>query len=368
MELITHEAHLFNKPSILVNMAHSLDISLNALKCFNYVIRRLLKENIEEKTEVMTTFKELAKALNYDTKYSTTQILDSLKELQDTKFETMTFNYKRNDWKDKLRTVMVSAITFNEMEGNLKIEISHGLRDLILKYRDTFAKLDIEEIKKIKSRHTLKLYELFKDYSYHKNHKINVDIELLTKFLNIEEDSIYRKNIKYFNNQIIKKGIEEINAKSFMNVEYKYFRATKQDKAYIQFYIKNPERYTFNNFKDAMIKYDALRPIKIYQNKSSYCLCEVENKNKLEKMLVNASTFKTLETDKAKEIWQYIFKEMNYNTLNFCELSNIDFEDFNTIYEKVKKENNKNEIRKFIDENGKEQIILEHPNQGILEL
>lgn len=368
MELITHEKHLFNKPSILVNMAHSLDISLNALKLFNYVIRRLLIEGIDEKTEIITTFKELGKSLNYENKHSTNQLLDTLKELQDTKIETMTFNYKRNDWKDKLRTVLVSAITFNETEGNLKIEISKGLKELILNYRETFAKLDLEEMKTIKSRHTLKLYELFKDYSYHKNHKINVDIELLTKFLNIGEDSVYIKNIKLFNQKIIKKSIEEINSKSFMSIEYKYIRASKtQENAYIQFYIKNPERYTFNNFKDAMLKYDALRPIKIYNNKKSYCLCEVENKNKLEKMLVDTINFKTLEAEKAKEIWQYIYKEMNYNTLNFCELSNINLEDFQVIYEKVKEKKNKKEIRKIIDENGKEQIILEHPNQGLLE-
>lgn len=373
MKLTQQEHNTLNKPSILVNIAHEVDISLNALKVYNFIIRELFKQDIEYNTIITTTFSKIAESLNYNSKHSSLQILDYLIELEECRIRTKTWNYSRNDWKDNLITTLISAIIYNEEDNTLKIEISQSLRDLILKYRDTFAKLDLEELKKIKSKHTLKLYELFKDYSYHKNHKMNVELTDLLDYLNIPKESPYRNNISIFNRNILKKSINEINSKSYMNVEYKYYRANKSNnKAYYSFSIQDIRRYTFNRFKATMLELNKIRVgIFFHYKKSTYEIELIENKNRENYMLINASTGKTLETELAKELWEYIYYQSNYNTLDFFEESHIDFEEFNTIYENLKRREKNQKNKKTTHEqnkkiNKKEEIII-HENQTTLE-
>jgi hypothetical protein len=366
MKLEQQEHNVFNKPSILVNIAHSVDISLNSLKIYNYIIRELFKTDIEKNTTILTTYKHLANSLNYNSNYSSKEIQMYLIELGNTSIKTKTWNYLRNDWKDNLMTHLLSSITYNHDNQEVKIEISQGLRDLILKYRETFAKLDIEELKKIKSKHTLKLYELFKDYSYHKNHKMKTNIIDLFEYLNIPKNSEYRNNISIFNRNILKKAINEINAKSYMNIEYKYYRANKSNtEAYYLFSIQDILRYSFNRFKASMIELIKIKPRTFNYKNKKYDIELLENKKTENYMLINSITGKTVDTELAQEIWQYIYKEVNYNTLNFFDSLNLDFEDFNTIYENLKKKNN---IRKVITETGKEVEIIEHKNQTYLEV
>lgn len=81
-------------------------------------------------------------------------------------------------------------------------------------------------------------------------------------------------------------------------------------------------------------------------------------------MLVDNKNYKTVETEKASEIWEYVYREICYNTLNFCELIGIDFNDFNEMYEVIKNRANKTIKNDIKDKN---EIIL-HPNQGVLDL
>lgn len=285
MKLKQQTNNIFNKPSILINLAHSLDISLNSLKVFNFVIRKLFKnEDIENKTIINTSYAELAEFLGYE-KYDKKLIFSYLEELFNTQINTMTFNYKRNDWRDCMITHMLGTIIYNLEEEDLSLEITQGLRDWVLRHQATFAKLDMEELKLIKSRHSLKLYELFKDYSYHRNHKMSVNIEDLYKFLNVEDNSIYRNNIKLFNQKIIKKALEEINSKTFMTVNFKYNRVNKQNKkASITFEIQDIERYSFNHFKATFIEYYKYKNFVIKFEKKSIHF--VKLKLKIQKILI----------------------------------------------------------------------------------
>jgi plasmid replication initiation protein len=359
MKLEQQEHNIFNKPSILVNLAHSTDLSLNSLKVYNFVIRKLFKQDITKDTKITTTYKEIAEYLGYE-KYSNMLILDYIIELEECSVKTKTFNYKRNDWSNNLITRLISAIIYDEIEQTMTLEISQGLRDWILKYKDTFAKLDLNEMKLIKSKHTLKLYELFKDYSYHRNHKMNINQSDLFDFLNIEKDTAYYNNPAIFNRNIIKKALNEINTKTFMTVEFTYYRTNKDlQEPYYQFNIKDITRYSFNNFKATFLEYVKIKNITIKFNKKDYTFCEVENKNKMNTMIVKPLSFNTVETEEATELWQYLYNEMNYNTLNFCELYDIDFNDFNFMYNRLKE---KKKDKKIIVSDKNEEIII-HKNQ-----
>lgn len=256
MELINQEHNIFNKPSLLVNLAHNLDISVNALKIYNFIVRELFKKDIKQNSCVITSYSAIAKYLGYEGKYSNDKILENLNELIDCKIHTKVFNKNRNDWEDNLITHILSSIRYNKAEQKLFCYIDLELRNLILKYHQTFAKLDLVEMKTIKSRHSLKFYELFKDYSYHRNHKLKLSVADIQEFLNIPKDSIYKKTISIFNRDVIKKAIEEINKKKHMNINFKYFRKSKKnDTTYYIFTIEDINRYSFNLFKETMIIY-----------------------------------------------------------------------------------------------------------------
>lgn len=45
---------------------------------------------------------------------------------------------------------------------------------------------------------------------------------------------------------------------------------------------------------------------------------------------------KTVQTEKAKEIWQELFYQSNYNTINFFEELNEDIEVFQNLYDTIK--------------------------------
>ncbi len=346
MELINQEHNIFNKPSLLVNLAHNLDISVNALKIYNFIVRELFKQDIGFNSCVITSYSKIAKSLGYEGKYSNEKILENLNELVDCKIQTKVFNKTRNDWEDNLITHLLSSIRYNKNEQQLFCYIDLELRDLILKYHNTFAKLDLIEMKTIKSRHTLKLYELFKDYSYHKNHKLKLSVADIQEFLNVPQGSIYRKTISVFNRDVLKKAIEEINKKTYMNVSFKYFRKSiKNHTAYYIFTIEDINRYSFNLFKEAMINYCQKVNINLAfkYKKHEYYLEEIQRKNSINYSTANSFNVmfldkngKTVQTEKAKEIWQELFYQVNYNTVDFFEELNEDIETFQNLYDTIK--------------------------------
>ncbi len=346
MELINQEHNIFNKPSLLVNLAHNLDISVNALKIYNFIVRELFKRDIKNNSCVITSYSAIAKNLGYSGKYSNDKILENLNELVDCKIHTKVFNKNRNDWEDNLITHLLSSIRYNKAEQKLFCYIDLELRDLILKYHNTFAKLDLVEMKTIKSRHTLKLYELFKDYSYHKNHKLKLSVADIQGFLNVPQGSIYRKTISVFNRDVLKKAIEEINKKTNMNVSFEYFRKSKKnDITYYIFKIKDINRYSFSLFKETMINYCQKVNLNLTftYKKQEYYLEEIERKNSINYSTTNSFNVmfldkngKTVQTEKAKEIWQELFYQANYNTVDFFKELNEDIETFQNLYDTIK--------------------------------
>lgn len=326
MKLINQEHNIFNKPSLLVNLAHNLDISINALKIYNFIVRELFKKDIEHNSCLITSYPKIAKFLGYEGKYSNEKILENLNELVDCKIYTKVFNKTRNDWEDNLITHLLSSVRYHKNEQQLFCYIDLELRDLILQYHNTFAKLDLVEMKTIKSRHTLKLYELFKDYSYHRNHKLKLSVADIQEFLNIPPNSKYRETISIFNRDVIKKAIKEINQKTYMNVNFEYFRKSKKnDTTYYIFIINDVNRFSFNLFKETMIIYCIER-----KNSINYATANSFNVMFLDK------NGKTVQTEKAKEIWQELFYQANYNTIDFFEELNEDIETFQNLYDTIK--------------------------------
>lgn len=346
MELINQEHNIFNKPSLLVNLSHNLDISVNALKIYNFIVRELFKRDIKHNSCVITSYPAIAKFLGYEGKYSNEKILENLNELVDCKIHTKLFNKNRNDWEDNLITHLLSSIRYHKAEQQVFCYMDLNLRELILKYHKTFAKLDIVEMKSIKSRHTLKLYELFKDYSYHRNNKLKLSVADIQEFLNIHQGSTYRETISIFNRDVIKKAIEEINKKTYMNVSFEYFRKSKKnDTTYYIFTIEDINRYSFNLFKETMIIYSQKVNLNLAftYKKHKYYLEEIQRKNSINYSTVNSFNVmfldkngKTVQTEKAKEIWQELFYQANYNTINFFEELNEDIEVFKNLYDTIK--------------------------------
>jgi plasmid replication initiation protein len=359
VELEKQEHNIFNKPSILCNLSHTLDIGVNELKTYNYVLRTLFKQNIANNTDnkVKTSYTEIAHNIfdRKDYKVSSTEINKYLNTLKSTSVIFKNWEHNRNDWYDELNSNLISAYRYDtRLSDDLEIEVSNMLLEFILNNKETFAKLDLLEIKSLKSRHTLKLYEVFKDYSYQFNLKLS--LKQVRQLLNIPDDKYPQASI--LNRNIINKSIKEINSKTYLDIEYSYKRASKGVEAFYIFQIRDINRFSFNGFKATYIE---LFKYKNIICNSKYVLEELEENKTL---WLHKESGKTVTTDKAKEIWEHLFHEVNYNTLSFCENHNVDVVDFQTVYDKLKNRKQKNKVVQM--EDGTE--IHLHPNQGQLDL
>lgn len=119
---------------------------------------------------------------------------------------------------DDKRVVQVhwlSSCIYYKGEGKVKLELHRELMPYLLQLKEQFTTYYLSNILQMKSKHSIRLYEILKSEQFKGNFKIEVD--KLKYMMNCESYSRYSN----FNQKVMKPAIQEIKEKSDILVNYK---------------------------------------------------------------------------------------------------------------------------------------------------
>ena len=312
----------------MVKIALNKALTARDKKIYNLLVRELLLLNVNDfkNNEISFNLNDLSKSLGITTRQD---LYESLERLLSTiiTFETPRDNsFLKNHNKGFLQTraVMISSYSrpiYNLLEydnendeyntKNLIVRFDTKLTETILKYSSNYVKLDLTDISKLKITHSITLYELFiRSLGTFNYQKQNISEADLRKYLHLENKYT---DIKSFTSQVIKKSINELNKITKLSISYKRVKIDNQN--IFKFEINQDFRYSFNKFKKCII--ENYNYVRFFYNGNQYSFSKDEDDKKSKYLIINDKTFKTLQTEKAIEIFKYMYKILNSNSADF---------------------------------------------------
>lgn len=99
-------------------------------------------------------------------------------------------------------------------KGLLKLTLSRSLKEYLIGLTEKYTRYEIYNILALRSKYSIRLFELFKSYSYQNEKEFNVDDlkELLF--------ATHYKNFKDFRRRVLENSIKEINEYTELTVDY----------------------------------------------------------------------------------------------------------------------------------------------------
>ncbi|MHA1658566.1 MAG: replication initiation protein [Promethearchaeota archaeon] len=321
--IIHQEPQKINKPDVLVNIALNKALTAKDKKIYNLIIRKLLSHNYEDllKNEIRTSISEISRDLGILNRMDIYKILDILGEttikflevFEDKQFLTkakMISSYSRpvetlEDYNDE---------STNISHDNLIIRFDTHLTKTILKYSEKYAKLDINDLNNLKGSHSITLYEIFikslKTFEFKKKNMTEQELRIL---LHLEDKYL---DIKSFNNQVIKKSINEINSKTKLSISYKRVKQNKEN--IYKFEINQDYKFNFKKFKKCILE-NYYNFSFFYKNNQYSFAKDLDDKN-AQYLIVNHKKQNTIQKEKAEEIYQFMYALLNDKILKFVQL------------------------------------------------
>lgn len=118
------------------------------------------------------------------------------------------------DDKKIIQVHWLSSCVYYKGEGKVKLELHRELMPYLLQLKEQFTTYYLANILQMKSKYSIRLYEIIKSEQFKRNFKIDVD--KLRKMMNCQNYKRYSN----FNQKVISPAIEEINKKSDIIVQY----------------------------------------------------------------------------------------------------------------------------------------------------
>lgn len=360
--IIHQEPNRFNKPNILVRVALDKILTTKEKKIQNFFIRELLQLNQEEykSNEINTSVSAIVKHLGVKNRSELYQCLDTLSNTTikfiDSKDRTLTRAKVISGYTRPLCTLLDGLEPCNETKDNLIIRFDTYLTKVILKYSENYAKLDLNDIAKLRITHSITLYENFiKSLGKYTTQLKNISEEELRTLLNLQDKYL---DTRVFTQKVIKKCTKEINEKTKIHITF--LKRVKIDGMNIyKFKIEQAYKWQFNKFKKCLVENFRTNSFTFKNGEYLFTRREENNTKDLEFLISNAKTYKTISSDLAQGIYQTLYqmaqeninlfifnfvlnreitKDNNFNDLKFMEdISNIEeVSDFMFKYENTK--------------------------------
>ena len=103
-------------------------------------------------------------------------------------------------------------------KNNMYVKIPSEVYEQMVPIK-SFCLLDLKMISEFNSGNTVRLYEIFKSYAFRKS--ITISFDVLRKQLGFFNEGSY-KEWKYFNSQVLKKAVNDINSHKEFDIEVVY--------------------------------------------------------------------------------------------------------------------------------------------------
>ncbi len=130
--------------------------------------------------------------------------------------------------------------TYNEKQGSISVYLNSRLHKHLLNLVEmggNYTQYELWNVLSLKSKYSIRLYELFRSYSYQS--KKEFDLDKLRGLLCVENYGVYGD----FKRRILDKAIDEINKFTDLNVSFEPVRAGKEHRVVtIIFYIAKKEK------------------------------------------------------------------------------------------------------------------------------
>lgn len=123
--------------------------------------------------------------------------------------------------------------TIHKNDGVITIRLDEDLKPYLLELKEKYTQYELIYTLKMKSKYSIRLYELLKSRQYDKlkNYKVKYSIDELKRLLDAEN----YKSFKDFRRRVLEKATEEINLYSDINID---LTAMKQGKTITEIEIK----------------------------------------------------------------------------------------------------------------------------------
>jgi len=115
---------------------------------------------------------------------------------------------------------MFPRIRFNPTEdkNNMYVKIQSEVYEKMVPI-ESYCLLDLKLLAEFNSGNTVRLYEIFKSYAFRKT--ITLTFDNLRKLLGFFNEGVYQE-WKYFNNQVLKEAVDDINSHKKYDIEVLY--------------------------------------------------------------------------------------------------------------------------------------------------
>lgn len=346
--ILFQEKGKINKLSSLIYSTQTRALTANDKKLHNIIIRKLCSKNRDDinMNELIFTVSELADFLSIKNRNDIYTSLDNLANtdmvfLDDTQVSYSVHAKMISSYTKPLTNLLdyQDGIIYDKNKANkLVIAIDTQLTRVILRESDYYAKLDILEMNKLSSSYSVFFYEIFLralgKYDYNKKNMTESDIRVLCR---LEDKYLI---FKEFNRYVIKKSIDELNKHTSLTITYTKEKNKSNKKYTYKFTIEHDKRYSFNRFKRTLE--DNFTAFSWSYKKREYVITkdlETENKNNY---IIDAKTTRTITTELATEIYQYMYELFTLKPLEFLyrftEWNDLDKEISDDFDEEILKE------------------------------
>ncbi len=154
-----------------------------------------------------------------------------------------------------IRFRVFSESEYNEGEGCITVMLNSRLQEYLLNLKNNFTSYELWNILSLKSKYSIRLYELFKSYEYQHYKKFNIDelkellcAESYSRYSNLAarviEPAVKEIN-QYTNLEVAFKAVQEGKTHKVVGIEFTI--KTKSSKDAFQAYMETDTRLTKKN-------------------------------------------------------------------------------------------------------------------------
>lgn len=115
---------------------------------------------------------------------------------------------------DTFKFRVFSEAEYNDKQGSITVMLNSRLKKYLLQLSHNYTMYELWNILSLKSKYSIRLYEIFKSYAY--QHQITLDFDTLKELLCAEHYVLFSK----FKIRVLDKSVSEINTYTNLCVSY----------------------------------------------------------------------------------------------------------------------------------------------------
>lgn len=204
------------------------NLTQNQQKLISYLISEIKPTDTELKWQTIT-ISEYCNLFGIDKTYFYKDFISLINDLDKKEFWIETD-------KKIYRFRWFSEIEIIKKSGKIRILLNSNLKQYLLELKKNFTNYELYNIMALKSKHSIRLYEIFKSYEFQKEKEFEVD--RLKFLLDAESYTDFRN----FRSKIIETAIKEINLYTDINASFETIKTGKSVSS-IKFHIEKKKQF-----------------------------------------------------------------------------------------------------------------------------